>query len=41
MSQLMMWLMLFGGIVIGPSAVLLGYRWYNRRRRHSRRRRRA
>jgi hypothetical protein len=41
MSQLTMWIMLFGGIVIGPSAVVVGYRWYQRRRRHGRRRRRA
>jgi hypothetical protein len=41
MNQVVMWILLFCGVVIGPSAVVLGYRLYDRRRRHGRRRRRS
>jgi hypothetical protein len=38
MNQFTLWLLLFGGIVVGPAAALLGYKWFKRQRRRVRRR---
>lgn len=41
MSQLTMWIILLAALLIGPSAMFLGYRWYERRKRHGHHRRRT